>query len=145
MLKYCVSSYASPNVSALYLHINKADLNFQDLAAAFFILTQFSQESSLGVLLIPSSPCELSRVFSHSCFLFHDFYLFIFGSSLRSGIADWEGENTNCIVRETAGWLLGLLSAECQSWEPTSVLLGPHISIAVQVQLARGALEEKQA
>jgi len=57
-------------------------------------------------------------------------YLFIFGPSLHSGIAGWEGGNTNCIVRETAGWLLGLLGAECQSWEPTPVLLG-HLTSAL--------------
>lgn len=73
-------------------------------------------------------------------------YLFIFGPSLHSGIAGWEGGNTNCIVRETAGWLLGLLGAECQSWEPTPVLLG-HLTSALLCKCSShrgGALLENQ-
>lgn len=68
-LKYHFDSHASQNVSGLYVPINKTDLNFQHLAEAFFILTQFSQESSFRVLLLPYSSCELWRVFSHGCFL----------------------------------------------------------------------------
>lgn len=107
-LKYPFDSHASPNVSVLYLHINKTDLNFQVLAEAFFILTHFSQESSFGVLLFPYSPCELCRVFFPQllffvwlCFGF-DFSVAQWNTSLR------RGEQTNHIAREIAGWLLSL-------------------------------------
>lgn len=67
--KYHFDSHASQNVSCLYLHINKTDLNFQHLVEAFFILTQFSQGSSFRVLLLLYLSCELGRVFSHGCLL----------------------------------------------------------------------------
>lgn len=145
-LKYCVGSHAPPNVSALYLHINKTDLNFQDLAAAFFILTQFSQESSLGVLLIPSSPCELRRVFSHSCFLFNA-KLFIYFR------AQFTQRNSGLGRRKHKLYCQGnsrLAAGAPRCWVPElganpSAAGTPHISIAVQVQLTQwGTLLENQ-
>lgn len=108
-LKYHFDSHASQNVSGLYVPINKTDLNFQHLAEAFFILTQFSQESSFRVLLLPYSSCELWRVFSHGCFLggvegffFFPFWFVQWNASLR------RGKQTSQIIREIAGWLLSL-------------------------------------
>lgn len=65
--KYHFDSHTSQNVSCLYLHINKTDLNFQHLVEAFFILTQFSQESSFRVLLLPY-PVNSEEFFPHGCF-----------------------------------------------------------------------------
>lgn len=106
--KYHFDSHASQNVSCLYLHINKTDLNFQHLVETCFILTQFSQGSSFRVLLLPYLSCELGRVFSHGCLLaglevFSFPFWFVQGNAILR-----RGKQTNHIIREIAGWLLSL-------------------------------------
>lgn len=111
--KYHFDSHASQNVSGLYLHINKTDLNFQHLAEAFFILTQFSQESSFRVLLLPYSSCELWSIFSHGCFLeglgfWCGFFFFPPLPFLVCAVKCNLGEKRQIILSAKSGWLLSL-------------------------------------